>query len=119
MDSSRHTVIGMDDSTGISVHSGFPNPATDVNIKNLDLNSLLIWHSASTFMMNIEGNEWSDLGIFSGDVALIDRALKVKQSDKIVWIHNDAFSISHTNELPKQSIVWGVVTAIIHRYRKF
>ncbi len=103
---------------GVSVHTGFPNPATDGTIRGLNLNQLLIWNSVSTFMMEITGDEWLEQGIATGDIALIDRALTPKTLDKVVWLHQDIFSVSDLIHAPKQAIIWGVVTSIVHRYRK-
>lgn len=102
---------------GVSVHDGFPNPATDISLQSLDLNSLLIQNSASTFFMLIQGNDWARQGIFADDVAIIDRALAPKPNDPVVWIRDDIFTISPRHKLPEGAEVWGTVTAIIHRYR--
>ena len=102
---------------GVSVHDGFPNPATDSSLQAIDLNSLLIWHTASTFMMRISGNQWQEVGIFDQDIAIIDRALGPKPVDLIVWMQDDIFAISHLSSLKEGSEVWGTVTAIIHQYR--
>lgn len=102
---------------GVSVHDGFPNPATDSSLQSLDLNALLIRHSLSTYLMRIEGNEWSRLGIFAGDIAIIDRALGAKPNDPVVWIHEDVFAISPKHKLPEGAETWGVVTSVIHQFR--
>lgn len=103
---------------GVSIHAGFPNPATDSTIQNLNLNQLLVWHSASTFMMKITGKEWEGQGIFENDIAIIDRALSPKILDKVAWIKDDQFMISDRSAMPKSALFWGVVTAVIHRYRR-
>ncbi len=102
---------------GVSVHDGFPNPATDTALQSIDLNALLVKHSASTYFMRIAGNEWAQQGIFAGDLALTDRALRARPNDPVVWIKDDQFSISPRHTLPKNVVVWGVVTAVIHQYR--
>lgn len=102
---------------GVSVHDGFPNPATDSSLQSLDLNSLLIHHTLSTYLMRIEGNDWTRIGIFDGDIAIIDRALGAKPNDPVIWIHEDIFAISPRHKLPKEAVVWGTITAIIHQYR--
>lgn len=104
-------------SAGVSVHSGFPNPATDTSLQSLDLNRLLVANSASTFMMRIKGNEWTNEGIFAGDIALVDRALAARKNDLVIWWHDDEFAISRLNRTPGNSVIWGVVTAVIHQYR--
>ena len=102
---------------GVSVHDGFPNPAADSSLQNIDLNSLLIRNSASTFFMRIAGNDWARQGIFAGDLALVDRALHPKPNDPVVWAKDAEFAISPCHKLPDGAEAWGVVTSVIHRYR--
>lgn len=102
---------------GVSIHSGFPNPAADASLQGLDLNRLLINHSASTFMMRLKGNEWAAQGIFDTDIVLIDRALAARKNDLVVWWRGDEFAISALNQAPRNMVVWGVVTVVIHQCR--
>lgn len=102
---------------GVAIHTGFPNPAIDASLKDLDLNQLLIAHSASSYMMQIVGNEWQSLGIFDGDIAIIDRSLTARQNDIVVWWHEDSFRLSYLSQTPKQAIVWGIVTSITHIFK--
>ena len=102
---------------GVSVHDGFPNPATDSALQPIDLNSLLIWHSASTYFMRIGGNSWAAQGIFDQDLVIADRSLAPRRNDLIIWTKNDLFVISPRHRLPNHAAVWGVVTAVIHQYR--
>lgn len=108
------------ESTGISVHTGFPNPATDSSLRSLDLNQLLIQHSASTYLFRIRGSEWEDSGVFDGDIAIIDRSLDARKSDIVIWWdkHTDHFNISLSSKVPKDATVWGVITSSIHQFRK-
>ncbi len=105
---------------GVSVHSGFPNPAADQSLHTLDFNKLLIQHTASTYMFRVRGNAWEDLGVFDGDIAVIDRSLDPHQSDTILWWDNarGEFAISKYTVMPKTAACWGVVTATIHQFRK-
>lgn len=102
---------------GVSVHDGFPNPAADSSLQTIDLNSLLVRNGASTFFMQVAGNDWARQGIFAGDLALIDRALQPKPNDPVVWVKDDEFALSPCHKLPEDAEAWGVVTATIHRFR--
>ncbi len=102
---------------GVSVHDGFPNPAADTSLQMIDLNSLLIPRSASTYFMRIAGNEWARQGIFAGDLLIVDRALSPKGNDPAIWIHENTFAISPKYKIPEGAEVWGSVTAVIHQYR--
>lgn len=103
--------------SGVSVHSGFPNAATDKSLQTIDLNKLLIKNSVSTYMMKIAGEDWRENGIFSGDIVLIDRSLSPSNNDLVAWWAGDSFGLSIKTKLPSGTQVWGVVTSVIHRYR--
>ena len=101
----------------LTIHSGFPNPATDVNIVPLDLTKLLIKHPPSTFFMRIDGHGWENLGIFNNDLVIVDKSLNPKDSDLVIFWDETDFCINKFNKLSGLSSVWGVVTSTIHRYR--
>jgi len=109
--------VNQKDQPGVSIHSGFPNPATDDTITSLDINKLVIKHPLSTFFMQIEGDEWDKYGIFSGDIAIIDRSLKLHQTDLVAYWSESCFIIAKAHNLPIDTAIWGVVSTIIHRYR--
>lgn len=106
-----------DKSKGVTLKRGFPNPSTDSTIISLDINELLIRHPSSTFYMRITGDDWKDLGIFSDDIAVVDRALEPRNSDFVIWWEDQEFRISKLPDVPPETEVWGVVASIIHRYR--
>lgn len=112
--------MSQDDSQGVSVQRGFPNPALDSSLPTLDFNQLLIEHRASTYMFRIEGSQWQDAGIFDGDIAVVDRALDARKTDTIVWWDESQgqFAISHKSVAPQHAAVWGVITATIHQFRR-
>ena len=104
--------------TGVSVHSGFPNPAAD-NLSRgsglaLDLNQLLIKHPSSTYLFRINGQQWTDQGIFDGDIAIIDRALAPHPQDIVLIWQDDVFELHRYGTITKNQHIWGVAQAIIH-----
>lgn len=104
---------------GVSVHAGFPNPAADRSLDNLDLHQLLVPRPASTFLFRIAGNDWQDLGIFDSDIAVIDKALDAHSNDIVAWWNEPAgeFALSARKHIPPEATVWGVVTSVVHRFR--
>lgn len=104
---------------GISEHAGFPNAATDRSLTSLNISKLLIKNPASTFFMRITGETGEKFGIFSGDIVVVDRALNPRDSDLVLWWGSDEFVIGRPKQVPGDTIVWGVVTRIIHSLRKF
>lgn len=105
---------------GLSVHTGFPNPATDTSLRTLDLNKILIANSASTYLFRVRGSDWESTGIFDGDVAIVDRALDPHKNDVVIWWDEShtQFSISTYKNMPKEATLWGVITSTIHQFRK-
>jgi DNA polymerase V len=105
---------------GVSVHTGFPNPAIDQRLQALDFNKILVRHAASTYMFRLRGNEWEDAGIYDGDIAVVDRNLDPKKSDAVLWWNEPKgeFSISKYTDMPKTATCWGVITSTIHQLRK-
>jgi SOS-response transcriptional repressor LexA len=112
------TLAGSD---GVSVHSGFPNPAADQRGRRtglaLDLNQLLVRHPSSTYLFRVAGHHWAAQGIFDGDVAVIDRAAQARSSDLLVSWRTGGSRLCRQHQLTPEDKPWGVVTAVIHRYR--
>ena len=106
-------------SDGVSIHAGFPNPATDRALGDLNLQQLLVQHPASTFFFRVAGEAWTGSGIFDGDIAIIDRTLDARPNDLVLWWHDEAgeFALSRHKDMPSQAAVRGVVTATIHQLR--
>ena len=105
---------------GVSVHTGFPNPATDQRLHTLDFNQLLVRHAASTYMFRVQGDEWKGAGVFDGDIAVVDRALDPRKNDVVIWWDEPKgeFAISALADMPKEAALWGVITATIHQFRE-
>lgn len=101
---------------GVSVHDGFPNPATDISLQILDLNQLLIRHPVSTFFMRVAGNNGEKYSVFEGDIIVVDRALRPSHAQLVIYWQDDTMMIRRYGAIPSGSSVWGVVTSIIHQF---
>jgi DNA polymerase V len=66
------------------VPAGFPSPADDFIESSLDLNEHLITHPSATFFCRVSGDSMIGLGIFNGDLLVIDRALEPKHHDVVL-----------------------------------
>ncbi len=118
MDQDTRDMAGGD---GVSVHTGFPNPALDRRGQAslaLDLNQLLVRRPSSTYLFKITGHSYADNGIFDGDVAIIDRALPPTDSDLVIAWQDSGFVICRKRQLVPDCQPWGVVTATIHQFEK-
>lgn len=103
---------------GVSTHTGFPNAAEGSFAKELDITRLLIKHPSSTFLMELDSDDWSDLGMFAGDILIIDRSLNGRSQSYAIWWDHEQFVISTKSKVPHATSVWGIVTSIIHRAEK-
>jgi SOS-response transcriptional repressor LexA len=106
-----------DPDSGVSIHAGFPNPATDKRLRSLDLNQLLITHPSSTFIFRIRGDQGANYGIFDGDIAIVDRAATPTKNDFVLWHDGRQFKLSRSAKMTDSSTLWGIASAIIHQYR--
>lgn len=110
-----------DKQQGVSVHAGFPNPAAEKGFaETLDIHRLLVTRPASTFLFRIAGQQWQGIGIFDGDIAVIDRALDPRKSDIVAW-WDDAtgeHKLSYCRDMPDTAQLFGTVTTTIHQLRQ-
>lgn len=119
----------------VGVPAGFPSPADDYVERPLDLHELLVEHPAATFFVRVEGDSMQGVGMYSGDILVVDRALTAHHGKIVVALFNGEFTVKRLKvagkkiyltpenpryqaiEIPEGSDfqVWGVVTYVIHR----
>lgn len=117
------------------VQAGFPSPADDYIERYLDLNAEYIKHPAATFMVTATGESMVDVGIFDGDVLLVDRSIEAVDGSIVVAALDGELTVKRLSRRgglvrlmpanPKFSpidisetqdmVVWGVVTLVLHR----
>ena len=124
-----------------AIKAGFPSPAEDYLQDSLDFNRDMIQHPESTFYGRVSGDSMIDVGIYDGDIAVIDKSEEAQDKDIIVAYVNGEFTIkfldtTHLKEgyielLPANKQykpirvdnidefeVWGVVTFVIKNCKK-
>ena len=115
--------------------AGFPSPATDYIEEDVDLNVHLIKNVPATFIIRVQGKSMMDVGIYDGDLLVVDKSLKPKNfSTVIANVHdelvvknfvkekNEQFLTSGSKKTEDKIIInsesdvfiWGVVTYVIH-----
>ena len=115
--------------------AGFPSPATDYIEEDVDLNVHLIKNVPATFIIRVQGKSMMDVGIYNGDLLVVDKSLKPKNfSTVIVNVHDELVVKNFVKEKDEQFLtsgskkiedkiiinsesdifVWGVVTYVIH-----
>ncbi len=117
------------------VPAGFPSPADDYVERHLSLDAHLIRHRESTFFMRVAGDSMRGLGIFNGDLLVVDRALPVTHGRVVIAVLDGEFTVKqllHTPDgqvlraahpdypdtliKPEQDFsIWGVVRWNVHK----
>ena len=69
-----------------SVPAGFPSPADDYVDRKLDLNEYLIKHPAATYFFRVSGQSLEPIGVFDGDLLIVDRAEQPKHHSLVLAI---------------------------------
>jgi DNA polymerase V len=72
--------------------TGFESPAAEYTQLGLDLDELLIEHPSATFMGLANGDSMNQIGIFNGDILIVDRAEEPRHMDVVVATFNGNFS---------------------------
>jgi len=118
------------------VGAGFPSPATDYIEDDIDLNSHLITNAPATFIIRVQGKSMTNVGIYDGDLLIVDKSLNPKNFSTVIANVNEELVVKtlvknkNDNYLTSGSkntsdkinlidnpeiIIWGVVTYVIHK----
>ena len=118
------------------VGAGFPSPAADYIEDDIDLNSHLITNAPATFIIRVQGKSMTNVGIYDGDLLIVDKSLNPKNFSTVIANVNEELVVKtlikskETNYLTSGSkntsdkinltdnpeiIIWGVVTYVIHK----
>ncbi|TKF08131.1 translesion error-prone DNA polymerase V autoproteolytic subunit [Enterovibrio norvegicus] len=81
-------IIPMFASAGIT---GFESPASDYRQLPLSLDELLVEHPSATFIGKASGESMQGVGIFDGDILIVDRHVTARDGDVIVANLNGEF----------------------------
>lgn len=71
--------------------SGFESPAAEYKELGLSLDQLLVKHPNATFIGQASGSSMEGIGIFDGDLLIVDRSLTPRNGDVIVANLNGCF----------------------------
>ena len=114
------------------VGAGFPSPATDYIEDDVDLNTHLIKNAPATFIIRVQGKSMTNVGIYDGELLIVDRSINPKNSSTVIANVNEELVVktfikgknnnylaSGPNKIELSEnpnvIIWGVVTYVIHK----
>ena len=99
----------------------FPSPAQGYESRGIDLNSILIRHPSATVFMQIESSSYMNMGIYNGDILIIDRAKKITPNSLVVYESEGHFVLGRVYKIKKtleDTIITGSVTHVIHTVKE-
>lgn len=118
--------------------AGFPSPAEDFLDQSLDLNEYIIKNPSATFYVKAAGDSMEKVGIFEGDLIVIDRSKKAVHNSIVLAVVNGEFTIKRILFTNNGKIIlspendkyrpieindgmdfeiWGVATNVVHQLR--
>ncbi|HDN9017377.1 TPA: translesion error-prone DNA polymerase V autoproteolytic subunit [Aeromonas salmonicida] len=80
---------------------GFPSPASDYLEGRLDLNAHCVAHPAATFYLRAEGESMTGVGIFSGDLLVVDKSLDPRHGDVVIALLDGGFTVKMLQLKPR------------------
>ena len=118
-----------------AVPAGFPSPADDYVERRLSLDEHLIEHKESTFFMRVAGHSMRELGIYDGDLLVVDRAVPATHESVVVAVMDGEFTVKQLLYTPQGKVlraahpdfpdvlvrseqdfsIWGVVQWNVHK----
>ena len=102
--------------------TGFPSPAQGYESKGIDLNSVLIKHPSATIFMQIESSSYINMGIYNGDILIIDRAKRITPNSLVVYESEGRFVLGRVYKIKKnpqtETIITGAITHVIHTVKE-
>lgn len=75
------------------VPAGFPSPAQNYETKAIDLNEMMVHNPPATFFVKAEGDSMVDVGIFDGDLLVVDFSLDALHGDIVIAKLDENFTV--------------------------
>lgn len=118
-----------------AVPAGFPSPADDYVEHRLSLDEHLVQHKESTFFMRVSGDSMRGLGIFDGDLLVVDRSVPATSGCVVIAAVDGEFTVKQLIQTPEMRVlraahpsfpdvaikpeqdfsIWGVVQWNVHK----
>lgn len=102
--------------------TGFPSPTQGYEQNTIDLNAALIKHPSATVFMRMDNSHYTNMGIFDGDLLIIDRAKKINSNSLVVYESDGHFVLGRVYNIKANGqtdvIITGSVTHVIHTVKE-
>lgn len=73
--------------------AGYPSQAADYQHESLDLNEKFVRHEEASYFVRVSGESMIDLGIYDGDICLVDRLEEVSDGCIVVAFVNGGLTV--------------------------
>ncbi len=119
-----------------AIPAGFPSPADDYVEQRISLDEHLIQRKESTFFMRVAGESMCGMGIYDGDLLVVDRAAPATPGSVVIAVLDGEFTVKQLLYTPNGQIlraahpdypdtpirpeqdfsIWGVVRWNVHKF---
>ena len=73
--------------------AGYPSPAGDYQHESLDLNDKFVQHPEASYFVRVSGESMIGIGIFDGDICLVDRLEEPRDGSIVVAFVNGGLTV--------------------------
>ena len=85
--------------------SSYGNPAQGYEEARLDLNQYCIKRPAATYMVKADGDSMKGIGIYPGDILIVDRSLKAQHNDTVIAAVDGSLTVKTLELRPRVRLV--------------
>lgn len=75
------------------IPAGFPSPAESYVERNLNLHDHLVRKPAATFFVRVSGHSMINVGIYNGDLLIVDRSVEPRHRSIVIAVVNGEFTL--------------------------
>lgn len=97
--------------------TGFPSPAQGYEDGKIDLNKILINRPSATVFMRVASSRYMRMGIYDGDLLIIDRAKAINPNSLVVYESDGKFVLGRVFNIHDEVIITGTIVYVIHKVK--
>lgn len=97
--------------------TGFLSNAQGYEQGKVNLNSLLVQHPSSTVFMQVSSSGYENMGIYNGDILIVDRAKPINPNSFVVYESEGKYVVGRAFRIKGEAFVAGTVLYVIHKVK--
>lgn len=75
------------------ITAGFPSPAEDTIDESLNIHDLIVKNPNSTFFLKVSGDSMTNIGIYEGNILVVDKSITASSGDIVIASINGDFTV--------------------------